>query len=152
MANRLMAAQQTAGCGGRGNRNCAAWPALLAAHRGLSRGFAVKHAIDGWNLAHPLADVLARHGYVRDGRNRWRSPLQAASGAAAVSLNRLDDGREWWTSFSGSDDTARLGAPAPQGRPYARFGESFDIEVHFSFDGDYCAAAVALLGPVGSGT
>ena len=77
MAKRLAAAQQTADAVRGGDRNCASWPALLAAHRGLGLGFAVKHAIDGWNLAHPLADVLATHGYTRDGRSRWRSPLQA---------------------------------------------------------------------------
>jgi hypothetical protein len=51
-----------------------------------------------------------------------------------------------WTSFSSSDDAADLGTPAPSGRCYTRFGESFDIAVHFDFGGDYRAAAAILLG------
>ena len=39
-------------CGNR--RNTSSWPALLEAQRGLGPDFAVKHAIDGWNLAHPI--------------------------------------------------------------------------------------------------
>jgi hypothetical protein len=152
MAARLAATQRTADrrVGG-GGRNASSWPAVLEAHRGLGPEFAVKHAIDGWNLAHPLEDVLVRNGYVRAGRDRWRSPLQTGGNCAqghspAVSLRRHTDGRVMWTSFSNSDDAAGLGAPAPPGCPYTRFGESFDIAVHFDFGGDYRAGAAVLLG------
>lgn len=152
MAARLAATQQTADYSIRGGgRKASSWPAILEAHRGLGPEFALKHAIDGWNLAHPLEDVLATHGYVWAGRDRWRSPLQTGGTCAeghspAVSLRRHTDGREMWTSFSNSDDAAGLGAPAPPGRSYTRFGESFDIAVHFDFGGDYRAAAAILFG------
>jgi len=152
MAARLAATQRTADRSVRGGgHNTSSWPAVLEAHRGLGPDFAVKHAIDGWNLAHPLEDLLVGKGYVRAGRDRWRSPLQTGGKCVqghspAVSLHRHTDGRETWTSFSNSDDAAGLGAPAPPGRPYTRFGESFDIAVHFDFGGDYRAAAATLLG------
>jgi hypothetical protein len=147
MANVLAAAQQSVDCGVHGVRHSGkSWPALLEKHRGLGPNFSVKHGIDGWNLANQLSDVLVRHGYVCAGGNRWRSPLQATTSEAAVSLRRFNDGREWWISFSASDDAAGIGAPAQPDRPYTRFGEAFDIEVYFGFDRNYRGAAARLLG------
>jgi len=95
-------------------------------------------SIDAFNLANPLAEVLSSCGYEPSPYNDldWRSPHQTST-SYATRIFVDDDGGEYWVSLSGSDTAAGLGAPAKDG---LRFGDAFDLFVHYKHDGDMNAA------------
>jgi hypothetical protein len=95
-------------------------------------------SIDAFNRANPLAEVLSSCGYEPSPYNDldWRSPHQtSASYATRIFVD--DGGGEYWVSLSGSDAEAGLGAPAKDG---LRFGDAFDLFVHYKHGGDMSAA------------
>jgi len=100
-------------------------------------------SIAAWNAANPLADVLLSCGYEpspsRD--DDWRSPKQT-SGSYATRLYRREDGTEFWISLSGSDAEADVGAAAAG----CRWGDAFDLFVHFKHGGNFTAAVNSLTG------
>lgn len=102
---------------------------------------AVSERIQRFNDAHPLPELLARYGYVRDG-TRWRSRYQHGQGATSV----MPDGRVW-TSFSGSDADAGVGQrPARPSSQCACWGDAFALFVHYEHGGNFRAALSAIGG------
>lgn len=97
--------------------------------------------IERFNADNPLEDVLMRFGYQRKHTHSvdWRSPLQT-SDSFATRVHLEPDG-EYWTSLSGSDAAAELGALSDKGH---RFGDAFDLFVHFEHDGDRAAALASI--------
>jgi hypothetical protein len=95
-------------------------------------------SIDAFNRANALADVLSSCGYEPSPYNDadWRSPNQTTA-SFATRVFTADGGREYWVSLSGSDAEAGLGAPAKDG---LRFGDAFDLFVHYKHGGDMSAA------------
>ena len=88
-----------------------------------------------FNEAHCIADLLERYGYSRSGDgDDWRSPMQQ-SGSYATR-----DCGEHWLSLSGSDEAADIGAVSKGGH---RYGDAFDLFVHFEHAGDYHNAVAA---------
>ena len=97
--------------------------------------------IERFNADNPLEDILAKHGYEQKytGSCDWRSPFQTSGNfATRVYLER---GGGSWISLSGSDAEAGLGAPTAQGH---RFGDAFDVFVHFDHQGDRAAALASI--------
>ncbi len=100
-----------------------------------------------FNARHRLDELLRRNGYVQatdpSGHwptNHWRSPYQT-SGSYATRVYRDGDGGETWISLSGSDAKRGLGAKSATGG--ARYGDAFDLFVHFEHGGDTGAALEA---------
>lgn len=99
-------------------------------------------AINSFNRAHPLANVLADVGYEQSPYNDadWRSPYQT-SGTYATRVYTDDTGDEHWVSLSASDASAGIGAAAKSG---VRFGDAFDLITHYRHAGDQQSALRAL--------
>lgn len=96
---------------------------------------------DVFNDRHDVADLLARYGYKQDGNsNHWRSPYQK-SGSYATQAN---DG--YWVSLSGSDADAGIGAASSNGN---RYGDAFDLFVHYEHRGDFHKAVRAYANEAG---
>lgn len=95
-------------------------------------------SIDAFNRANHLAVVLQSYGYEPSPYNDldWRSPHQT-SGSYATRVFSDVGGGEYWVSLSASDAAAGLGAPAKDG---LRFGDAFDLFVHYRHAGDWNAA------------
>jgi hypothetical protein len=115
--------------------------------RGQSRRLPNASLIGRFNSKHKLADLLRKHGYEQmtdfSGKwpmDHWRSRYQT-SGSYATRVYRNDDGSEKWVSLSGSDAKRGLGAKSANGG--ARYGDAFDIYVHFEHGGDIGAALEA---------
>lgn len=90
---------------------------------------------DVFNERHDVADLLAKYGYKQDGNsNHWRSPNQK-SGSYATQAN---DG--YWISLSGSDADMGIGAASSNGN---RYGDAFDLYVHYEHGGDFRKAVRA---------
>ncbi len=90
-----------------------------------------------FNERHTVAELLGRYGYTRAGQsNDWRSPKQASGSYATRDLG------DYWVSLSNSDAAAGLGVETKAG---ARFGDAFDLFVHYEHDGNV-QAAVATYG------
>jgi hypothetical protein len=89
--------------------------------------------IDAFNAANPVEDMLRAYGYVRAyaGSLDWQSPHQQ-SGSCAT---RVYDNR--WHSLSGSDAAEGVGEQAASG---GRFGDAYDLYVHYTHHGDHKAA------------
>jgi hypothetical protein len=88
-----------------------------------------------FNDRHDVATLLARYGYKQDGQsNHWRSPYQK-SGSYATQAH---DG--YWVSLSGSDADMGLGAASSNGN---RYGDAFDLYVHFEHGGNFTKAVRA---------
>ncbi|MDQ7776305.1 MAG: AAA family ATPase [Paracoccus aminovorans] len=84
--------------------------------------------IELFNRAHPVENLLARYGYTRAGRsNDWRSPAQTSKSYATRCYG------DFWVSLSASDAAERLGRETPSG---ARYGDAFDLFVHFEHGGN----------------
>ena len=98
--------------------------------------------IEEFNRANPLADVLLSCDYTQSPHNDddWQSPLQT-SVSYATRVYRDEDGTERWISHSDSDAKAGLGAEAASG---CRYGDAFDLYVHFQHKGDFSAALRTL--------
>ncbi|MBX7492653.1 helicase RepA family protein [Qipengyuania sp. 1NDW9] len=96
--------------------------------------------IDEFNANNDLAGALASCGYKQDPRDplNWRSPKQT-SGSYATRI--MDDG-ETWVSLSGSDAIAGVGQEFGGGQ--GRYGDAFDLFVHFQHGGDFKAAVRSL--------
>lgn len=107
----------------------------------LRPAMSVLSPIERFNAENPLEDVLVKYGYEQKhaGSCDWRSPFQTSS-SFATRVEVEPDGR-YWTSLSGSDAEAGLGAPTASGH---RFGDAFDLFVHFEHAGDRSAALAAI--------
>ena len=88
--------------------------------------------IDAFNDANHLLDVMARYGYEHHHGPHWVSPLSESRSAAV----RVFDGNAW-VSLSGSDAAAGIGNSCKGG---GRWGDAFDLFVHFEHCGDLGAA------------
>lgn len=99
--------------------------------------------IDAWNEKHDVVDVMLQHGYEQSPVSDvdWRSVYQS-SGSYAT---RVVDGA-CWVSLSASDAAAKLGSESKSG---ARFGDAFDLYVHFDHGGDFVAAVRAAANELG---
>ena len=99
--------------------------------------------IERFNADNPLEDILIKFGYEQKHAQScdWRSPLQT-SGSFATRVYLEPDGGSW-ISLSGSDAEAGLGAPTASGQ---RFGDAFDVFVHFKHNGDRAAALASISG------
>lgn len=88
-----------------------------------------------FNASHSVSDLLARYGYRQlGGSANWKSPLQTSRTYATR------DYGEFWISLSGSDAVADIGIETKTG---ARFGDAFDLYVHFEHGGNFTAAVRA---------
>lgn len=98
--------------------------------------------IERFNDANPLDDVLRKYGYVQKhtGADDWRSPLQGSGSFATKAF--IEPEGSFWVSFSASDADAGLGALTERGN---RFGDAFDLFVHFQHGGNRAAALEAIL-------
>jgi P4 family phage/plasmid primase-like protien len=106
---------------------------LRRADRAASTISGVVSLIDTYNANHDLTEVLCRYGYRYGGNDNWRSPhQQGKSFATKVYGNK-------WFSLSTSDGD--VGAAARSG---GRFGDAFDLFVHYEHAGDVKAATRAL--------
>lgn len=103
-------------------------------------------SFDAFNRANPLAEILSSCGYEPSPYNDldWRSPHQTST-SYATRIFVDDNGGEYWVSLSGSDAEAGLGAPAKDG---LRFGDAFDLFVHYKHGGDKGAALREAQGKV----
>lgn len=108
------------------------------AQRERKRGARVKPTggdetpVDHFNQNHAVADLLARYGYKQAGQGGdWRSPMQTSGSYATREFG------DHWISLSGSDAAAEIGRATPDGH---RFGDAFDLYVHFEKDGDFTKA------------
>jgi len=97
--------------------------------------------VDAFNAATSVADLLARYGYTRAGQSKdYRSPLQQ-SGSYATR-----DGGDFWVSLSASDAVAGIGRDTKTGQ---RFGDAFDLYVHFEHAGDFGDAVKSYAREIG---
>ena len=91
--------------------------------------------MDAFNATHTVTDLLDRYGYKQAGSSsNWRSPFQS-SGSYAT-----HDYGDYWVSLSDSDDAQDIGAKTVNGH---RYGDAFDLFVHFEHDGDFRKAVAA---------
>lgn len=95
-------------------------------------------AIDKFNRSHSLADVLISFGYTQspNSSENWRSIYQTSNSYATRTFVDKDGG-EYWVSLSASDALKNIGAACKGGH---RFGDAFDLLVHFQYNGDRDAA------------
>lgn len=92
--------------------------------------------VDAFNSASSVADLLTHYGYQRAGNsNDYRSPFQQSSGSYATR-----DFGDFWISLSASDAAQGIGRETKTGQ---RFGDAFDLFVHFEHGGDFAAAVRA---------
>ena len=91
--------------------------------------------MDAFNATHTVTDLMDRYGYKQAGSSsNWRSPFQS-SGSYAT-----HDYGDYWVSLSDSDDAQDIGAKTVNGH---RYGDAFDLFVHFEHDGDFRKAIAA---------
>lgn len=101
--------------------------------------------IERFNRAHGLPDLLQRYGYVNrnDGGQgwgeHWRSPHQQSGSYATRVFEDESDGSECWVSLSDNDRKAGLGSGCASGR----WGDAFDLFVHYVHGGDENVALAA---------
>lgn len=115
--------------------------AAMTLKRALRAAAGERSPIERFNVENPLEDLLVKYGYEQKHAQScdWRSPLQT-SGSFATRVYLEPDGGGW-ISLSGSDAEAGLGAPTASGH---RFGDAFDLFVHFEHNGDRTAALAAI--------
>lgn len=105
--------------------------------------------ISRFNAEHTIDALLRRYGYVQQtdpsgkyGTDHWRSPYQTSGSFATwVDSDKGGEGSNGWISLSGSDAKRALGAKSASGG--ARYGDAFDLYVHFEHGGDMGAALEA---------
>lgn len=92
--------------------------------------------IDWFNKQNSISDLLAEYGYIRRGSSspNWRSTYQNSGSYATRDFG------DYWVSLSGSDAAAGIGAAFAGGR----YGDAFDLFVHFEHGGDFTAAVRAV--------
>lgn len=91
--------------------------------------------VAAFNSAETVANLLAKYGYRQAGTsNDWRSPFQQ-SGSFATR-----DYGDYWISLSASDAAEGLGRDSKTGQ---RFGDAFDLFVHFEHGDDFKEAVKA---------
>lgn len=97
--------------------------------------------IEAFNAANPLALALEGSGYQRlADSNDFRSPMQTSRSYATRCFG------DYWVSLSGSDAAAGIGKASPGG---GRWGDAFDIYVHFFHGGDFNLAVRAYAHHIG---
>jgi hypothetical protein len=97
--------------------------------------------VDAFNSSTSVASFMEYCGYRRAGQsNDWRSPFQS-SGSFATR-----DYGSHWISLSASDAAAGVGRDSKTGQ---RFGDAFDLFVHFRHDGDFAKAVKAYAEEIG---
>ncbi len=97
--------------------------------------------VEAFNAAETVANLLAKYGYRQAGQsNDWRSPFQQ-SGSFATR-----DYGDYWISLSASDAVEGIGRDSKTGQ---RFGDAFDLFVHFDHGGDFAAAVRAYAQEIG---
>ena len=114
-----------------------------AARKARRRADGAGGVADAYNASHEIADLFIEHGYEPEcdmGGHDWRSPYQA-SGSFAT----RDYGTHW-ISLSGSDAEKGIGMGAASG---VRFGDAFDLYVHFVHGGDFTAAIRTYAAEIG---
>lgn len=94
--------------------------------------------IQQFNAMNTVEALMIENGYEESprGRDDWRSPYQT-SDSYATRVFTSPDGEQSWVSLSDSDAQAGLGAASPKGH---RYGDAFDLHVHFDHDGNFTAA------------
>lgn len=98
---------------------------------GTARVEGARSHLAAFRRKHSIEDLMRAYGYVQRGNSdHWRSPYQDSNSYATQNLG---DG---WFSLSQSDADAGLGRPAAKGR----YGDQFDLYVHFSCNGNVQAA------------
>lgn len=92
--------------------------------------------IEWFNKQNQVFEMLAECGYTHRGGSspNWRSPYQTSGSYATRDFG------DYWVSLSGSDAAAGIGAACTGGR----FGDAFDLYVHFKHRGDFTAAVWAV--------
>lgn len=91
--------------------------------------------VDHFNAAHSIADLLSRYAYTQArSSNDWKSPFQT-SGSYATR-----DYGDYWVSLSGSDAAQEVGSATKDGH---RYGDAFDLYVHYDHRGDFGLAVKA---------
>lgn len=92
--------------------------------------------IDDFNASHSVSSMLEMCGYEQSPRcsDDWRSPHQSSPTFATRVIGSK------WVSLSGSDAAAGVGATCDAGR----WGDAFDLFVHFKFGGDRRGALLQL--------
>lgn len=94
--------------------------------------------IDRFNAANDLSDLLIHYGYEQSPRSKadWRSPMQTSE-TYATRVTNTEEGRQIFITLSASDAEAGIGKNAAGG---SRWGDAFDLFVHFEHDGNFKAA------------
>ena len=98
--------------------------------------------IDRFNRINPLRDMLTSCGYKKSPSQdaNWRSRYQTSkSFATCVRTDEVGD--EYFITLSASDAAAGIGKEATSG---CRYGDSFDLFVHYRHAGDFPAAIKAI--------
>jgi putative DNA primase/helicase len=91
--------------------------------------------MDAFNATHTVTDLLDRYGYKQAGSSsNWRSPFQSSGSYATRDFG------DYWVSLSDSDDAQGIGAKTVNGH---RYGDAFDLFVHFEHRGDFRKAVAA---------
>lgn len=101
------------------------------------------NVIDAKNASCSLTSYMLEKGYEPspDSGQDLRSPYQSS---ASYATRVFDDA--YWVSLSGSDAAAGLGAASKSGM---RFGDLFDLFVHFEHGGDFRAAVKSAAADLG---
>jgi len=91
--------------------------------------------VDHFNQRHSVEDLLLKYGYKRAGHSQdYRSPAQYSGSYATRCYG------EYWISLSGSDAAQEIGNATANDN---RFGDAFDLYVHFEHGGDFTKAVNA---------
>ncbi len=103
-----------------------------------ARGASGSDVIQQFNAMNTVEALMIANGYEESprGRDDWRSPHQT-SDSYATRVFTSPDREQSWVSLSDSDSRAGLGAASPKGH---RYGDAFDLYVHFDHGGDFTAA------------
>lgn len=105
--------------------------ALDVGGSGKAREEGARSHLAAFRRRHSIEELLRTYGYQQlGGSDHWRSPYQQSGSYATQNLG---DG---WFSLSQSDADAGLGRHSPRGR----YGDQFDLYVHFTCGGDRALA------------
>lgn len=97
--------------------------------------------VAAFNSAETVANLLAKNGYRQAGTsNDWRSPFQQSGSFATRCYG------DHWISLSASDAAEGIGRDTKSGH---RFGDAFDLFVHFEHGGDFKEAVKAYAQEIG---
>ena len=83
-----------------------------------------------------ISESLTKYGFEQKGSSdHWRSPYSTSGGFP------FQDRGDHWISLSDSDAAAGLGKPTANG---SRYGDAFDLYVHFEMGGDFDKAVASI--------